>query len=153
MATDTLAIWPPVWDRNNPHRAINVSSVRQDADTRTYGVGREGSDIMEVVLIQGNKVKIHPWTTNAKTVEYNYTPRPDTLTWDSNASTDVPVLDAEWRFAIADYALYFLLNDKKDIHATEAITVAQAFISKMKAKHVRQQGVRMYPRPGSGIWR
>src|SRR3990172_8937299 len=128
LASDVLALHR-AWDRSNPAFPITIISAAEMAETRSMGIGTEGFRVQELSIIEGYeawrveattttvgfRVKVHPWPAEARTIEYTFTVRPATLTWDSTATTDTPfMIDEEHRHLLADYAVAFILQDKKD---------------------------------------
>lgn len=87
--------------------------------------------------------------TELMRIEYPYLYKPADLADD----TAEPILPREYRKVLADWALFFVLQDKEDSRAADVLTIASQGLRQM-AKENRRSGVRqgdrarIYPRLG-----
>jgi hypothetical protein len=152
LASDFLTIHS-AHDRAFSDGQIDILPEQLLNDLRSYGIGLEGWIVQEMAIIEGGKVRLRPWPTTSRTIEYVYVKRPTTLSWDAT-SNDIPsFIDEEHRHLLSDYATAFLQKDKKQEDWESTLKFYSEELLKMKGKHVLAQKTRWYPRPGQGIWR
>ena len=151
LAADCIALWKAA-DRSNSGEKIAIISMNEMDDVRGY-VGTEGTRVSAISIIQGGLIRVIPWTASSKTIEYVYTKRPPTLTWDGVASTDTPAIDEEHRHFLADFALFLLLENKRDERAKGINSLAISQFASMKLQSAGEQRPRWYVKRGQGIWR
>ncbi|MDI6721817.1 MAG: hypothetical protein QMD85_05465, partial [Candidatus Aenigmarchaeota archaeon] len=152
LASDCITI-RSAWDRTDPQFPIEIIPEQMMRDLRSFGIGTEGWRVEELAVIEGGKVRIRPWPPAARTIEYVYSKRPAELTWDATANDIPAIIDAEHRHLLSDYAVAFLLQDKRDPGWSDMLKLYSVTLLKMKARHSLAQHMRSYPRPGQGIWR
>jgi hypothetical protein len=92
-----------------PFRFSGAITHHAQWDYETYG-----DSIIDVSLIQHQKVRFKPWLTEAVTVEYLYCQQQNVLTFTGTSPGDVPVVPLWDRHVIADMALLLQLYDWVD---------------------------------------
>lgn len=92
-----------------PFRFSGSISQHAQWDIETYG-----DTIIDVALIQYQKVRFKPWLTEAVSVEYLYCKQQAVLTFTGTAPGDVPVIPLWDRHVLADMALLLQLYDWLD---------------------------------------
>lgn len=75
---------------------------------------REGTRSEYAAFITDSKIRIGPWTAEARLFECSYNYRPDPLTFDGNSVTDTPIVPRNNRICIGLKALVDLFGDKRD---------------------------------------
>jgi len=151
LASDCLTIHRAL-DRSRPDSGIDIISKNMMDDLTTTGIGAEGSSVSRMAIIEGGKVKISPWTSEATTLEVVYVKRPPALTWDATANDIPSFIDEEHRHLLSDYATGMILKDK-DQEWESSFKLYSDELARMKFKHAQAQRPRNYPKPGQGIWR
>lgn len=101
------------------------------------------------------RIRIAPWTTDAHLFEITYNYRPDSLTFNSDSTTDVPILPVDSRSAIAHRALVKIFADKRDQRVEIAQREFSEQIDKMSSVETSANKPRLVPgiRSSVGIWR
>ncbi len=109
LASDCIRPWS-FRGRNcqKPFKFKGALSHHAQWDEETYG-----DSIIDVSLLQHQKIRFKPWLTEAVTVEYLYCEQQDVLDF-SGGLGDVPVVPLWDRHIIADMALLLQLQDWLD---------------------------------------
>jgi len=152
VASDCLRVWR-AWLRDDPNHVIDV--ITEGEMSSLYPGRNVGTYPRKVALIRGTKLRISPWPdTTPLTLEYEYTRKPSSdLTFDNNATTDVPIVPLLDRPLIADIALGLLYHTKNDPRAAEIMGLVQGKFAAMLNIYLPVGKTRLYIRPGQGIWR
>jgi hypothetical protein len=77
-------------------------------------------------------------------LELYYSKRPPKLTFSGNVADDTPVLPIDERWLIADYALYFLLQDHDDAKAEEVARIVAGRIGEAKDRQISKMSPRVW---------
>jgi len=119
LATDCLKPWS-MRGRNSqiPLRFSGGISMHNQWDIETYG-----NYIIDVSLIQQDKVRMKPWLKDAVTIEYLYVKEQSPLNFTGTGAGDTPVVPAWDRKVLADMALMLQLLDWLDTSNSVAAKV------------------------------
>ena len=151
LADDCWKIWR-AWDRNNPHRIIDII---QQGEMHEMFTSRavSSTDTFKMALIKEDKVRITPWPSEDDiTIEYEYTEKIDTdLSFDSDTTNDVPVIPINDRHILSDAALVLLMVDKNDQRAQSIGSLVEAKFQRMINTYISVGKFRKYVKPGQGI--
>jgi hypothetical protein len=129
LGTDVLRIWD-AWHRNNPAKHF---SIRDRHNMNRLWPNRlvsttVGPNIMAVIA--DKRVRIRPWTEEAETIEYDYTPVPAELDY-AGSTTDTPIIPEEDRHILADMTLYYLFVDKSEPRANQILKDIQVNLTNL----------------------
>lgn len=103
-------------------------------------------------FVADKKIRIWPWTTEAKRFTYRYIYHPGVLTFDGEAATDTPIIQpAEDRVVISLLAVGNLLVDKNDDRASIFLDAAISKINSMKRLHQAKSRARIWVMPGNNV--
>lgn len=150
LASDCLIPWE-FWYRSHPANHITPESidyVDRLNPSRLYSTA--DGPLKKVAMINEKKVRIIPWTEDARTIEYSYTIEPTELTYDSTA-TDIPIVELADRYLIADIALGFLLFDKNDERFNGLMGILNSVMAGSENLKALSRHSRMAPRKGRGL--
>lgn len=113
----------------------------------------QGTNNPEYCAFIGNRrIKLWPWTTESKRYTYHYIFHPGVLTFDDDATTDVPIIQpAEDRVVLSLMAVGNLLIDKNDDRANIFLDAAVAKINSMKRLHQAKSRARVWVMPGNNV--
>jgi hypothetical protein len=117
-----------------PFRFSGAITQHSHWDIDTYG-----STIIDVAMIQYQKVRFTPWLTEAVTVEYLYCKQQAVLDFSGTAPNDVPVIPLWDRHVLADMTLLLQLYDWLDSQQSVASKIVslqkqvEGKISEMKS--------------------
>jgi hypothetical protein len=149
LASDCMKPWK-FWYRNSPETEIEIDS---SSNLITCFPDRASTDCapMKVAYVKGNKVRFSAYFDSAVSIEYEYTARPDALSYDSSASTDTPVIPIEHRHILADWVLYYLQLDKNDSRANITIQEINRNIADLKQWYLPLSAPRLTPKRGRSL--
>jgi len=139
LATDCLTPW---FFRFRDSASTPLDFLGRGEMDERFGTDVGNCDsVYHIALVKNNKVRIKPWTDEAQTIEYDYTARPDPLTFDSTA-TDTLVLPADVAPIIADLVLlsfYLDFGDAKAVNFSKDIdrrlnNIKDVYLAKLKPR-------------------
>ncbi|MHC4608303.1 MAG: hypothetical protein ACYTAF_15440 [Planctomycetota bacterium] len=128
LASDCLVAWR-LLDRSSPEDSIEIEGIgTMHRGWPDRGMSVESTAAIEkAAYVADNIIRIAPYTVNAETVEYSYTPRPTVLDFTGAGAGDTPIVAEQDRHILADWALHFVFKDKKmTTDARDALAMAMA---------------------------
>ena len=137
------------WFRNRPQWML--SFVSEEELKETPWRFSSTNVLYAIALITETRVRIKPWTDVIATIEYDYAERQSVLNFTGAGSGDTPAVPREDRHVLSDWALFYLLTDKKDPDAGTHLVMAKNKLESMQAKYFPSSRGRLWLRPRQAV--
>lgn len=150
---DDILAYPLIQE---PHTGNNLDIIsEQEFRERVEHFGQleeaDGVARRYACFITQNKIRIKPWTTNARLFECSYNQRPGLLTFDGVAGTDTPVCPRNQRELIGLFGLRRLLIDKRDGRVETINAEIKEKLALYGLGEMTFSKPRIYVRPGARV--
>lgn len=148
VASDILA-FPVIREL---HTGDDLEVIPEEEFSRLYP--RNISDrtrARHAAFVTNAKLRLGPWTTDARLFECAYNYRPTLLDFTGAAATDTPILPQEGRALPGLYALHSLMGDKRDarlVNIEKEIGRLEALLTGAEVSFAKP---RTYVRPGARV--
>ncbi len=140
------------WFRNRPTDKIDFIS-KQEIENLPWR-NQSTTFIAKIAMITDDRVRIRPWTEEAKTIEYEYAERQSPLTFDGVVGTDTPAVPVDDRHVIGDIAASFLLRQKNLYDDSDYnLNLGLGKLDKMVDKMISKTRNRLWISPRNAIGR
>lgn len=155
LATDVIVPHGPLWLRGQFEGTIDL--IEEGEFRAHYGRNSgytagivEAAAIIRYSTSAGDTsplIQIAPWTEDQVNIEYEYADR-DVLTFDGVAATDTPKVPREYRWLIAEWALWLLFRKKSDDSIAPTTENISAGLRMLEDRYCsRSSRPRFYTRP------
>lgn len=138
LASDCLKPWW-MWFRDNPQDVIHFDSLHYLQ--ATYATPHQTSlGPVKVAYIKNNKIRFSSYSTDSKTIEYDYTYDPGDLDFSGSGSVDTPIIPLRYRHFIADIALsklQTLKNESPDMNYVGELRELKKFFGSLRQNRFR----------------
>lgn len=105
--------------------------------------GIDGSPVL-AAFVTTSILRLYPSPDSLRVLELRYTFRPAALDFTGLAATDTPIVPIDYRWTIADRALFFAMSDIEDTRAQDVLVLSAARLGELRSRQLAMARPRVW---------